>query len=238
MVVRIGILQCDSLDPPHVEIDGDYDMLFRDLLDRPDVEIVVHRADQGDLPGSPADADAWLVPGSRQSVYDELDWILDLRRLVERLLAAERRLIGVCFGHQMIAQQMGAPVAKSEGGWNVGTVTYDLHSTPPGEPPVHPADHADRFSLIASHQDQVLELPDGADLLASAATCPVAAYTVDDRVLAVQAHPEFGPELAASLYQSRVERLGAEVVADALASLVRPPDRRRVSDWIVDFARA
>lgn len=229
---RLGLLQCDSLDQPHVDVDGDYDVLFTDLLRRDDVELHIFRADQGDLPTSPRDCDGWVVPGSRESVYDEIDWILGLRRFVGDLLASEVVTVGICFGHQMIAQEMGSTVARSDDGWNIGAIDYRLHQSPPGE-----RDGGDTFTLIASHQDQVLDLPEGAELLAAATTCPIAGYTVGDRVLTVQAHPEFGPELAGSLYRSRVERIGAEPIARALDSLSSPLDRARVSDWIIDFVR-
>ena len=232
-MLRLGLLQCDSLDQPHGDVDGDYDVLFTGLVSRPDVEMVIHRPDLGDLPRSPADCDAWLVPGSRHSVYDEIEWIVELRRFVARLLAAERPTIGVCFGHQMIAQEMGAPVGRAEIGWNIGAIDYELHRPPPREGETAPPS----FTLIASHQDQVFELPHGAELLASAPTCPVAGYTDGDRILAVQAHPEFGPDLARSLYRSRVGRLGADRVETALSTLGRPLDRGRVSDWIVEVAR-
>jgi GMP synthase-like glutamine amidotransferase len=241
-MVRLGLLQCDSLDRPHVDVDGDYDALFTELLSRSDVEVIAYRADLGRLPGSLDECDGWVVPGSRQSVYDDIDWIVDLRRLVGRLLAADRPLVGVCFGHQMIAQELGATVARADGGWNIGAIEYRLHRPPPGEErgwAGHPGEPAAdrRFSLIASHQDQVLELPDGAELLASAPTCPIAGYTIGERVLSVQGHPEFGPELAGSLYRSRVERIGAAPIEAALATLGRPLDRARVADWIVEVAR-
>ena len=232
-MLRLGLLQCDSLDAPHDAVDGDYDVLFTELLTRPDVKVVLYRADQNQLPRSIGECDAWLVPGSRLSVYDDVAWIAELQRLVAKILAAETPLIGVCFGHQMIAREMGATVAKADVGWNIGAIDYRLRGSPPGEAPAD----GDRFTLIASHQDQVMELPDGARLLAEAETCPIAGYTVGDHVLTVQAHPEFSPDLAASLYRSRVERIGAEPIAKALASLDASLDRRRVSDWITDFAR-
>ena len=232
-MLRLGLLQCDSLDAPHDAVDGDYDVLFTDLLTRPDVEVIVYRADQGQLPQSIGECDAWLVPGSRLSVYDDVAWIAELQRLVAKMLAAETPLVGVCFGHQMIAREMGATVAKADAGWNIGAIDYRLCGSPPGES----TPDADRFTLIASHQDQVMELPDGARLLAVADTCPIAGYTVGDHVLTVQAHPEFSPDLAASLYRSRVDRIGAEPITQALDSLDASLDRRRVSDWIVDFAR-
>lgn len=230
-MATLGLLQCDSLDPPHVDVDGDYDRLFADLLARDDdVDMAVYRAFEGELPSSPGDCDAWIVPGSRRSVYEDVGWITDLRRLVARMLADGTPLVGICFGHQMIAMELGARVERAECGWNVGAVRYDLHDPVP--------DGGDAaLTLIASHQDQVLDLPDGATLLASAPTCPVAGFTVGDDVLCVQAHPEFTAALAGSLYRSRVDRIGAEPIARALDTLSRPLDRERVASWIVDFAR-
>lgn len=228
--MRLGLLQCDSLDPPHIEVAGDYDTLFGRLLDRPDVELVVHRADRGDLPRSPTDCDAWLVPGSRVSVYDELAWIRDLERFVGVVMERRVPLIGVCFGHQLIGRLLGAPVARSAGGWNVGALDYEVHGPLPGaDLPVA------SLTLIASHQDQVHELPAGTRLLLSAPSCPVAGFLAGG-LLTVQGHPEFPAELACSLYASRVERLGADVVDTALATLDRPLDAGRIADAILAVA--
>jgi GMP synthase-like glutamine amidotransferase len=230
--VRIGLLQCGTVGSANVAVAGDYDRLFADLLATvdPEVELVVHRVGLGEQPSSTADADAWLITGSRHSVYEELDWIVELGRFTERLLAAERPLVGSCFGHQMVASVLGAPVEPV--GFSIGAVDYRLTGVPPGEDGTGPAD----ITLVAVHQDQVLELPDGATLLATAPTCPVAAFTVGPRVLAVQPHPEFGPELAASIYRSDPSRFAGVDVDGAIAGLARPLDRRRVAAWILATA--
>lgn len=228
-VVRLGFLQCDMIDPPHVDIDGDYDELFDRLFLGHTIELVVYRADQGQLPRSTADCDAWLIPGSRAGVYEDLGWLPALEKFTARLLEASRPLIGVCFGHQLIAKVLGAPVARSEMGWNIGAVDYRLRAQPPGDTSGH-----DTFTLIASHRDQVLELPAGTTLLADAPTCPVAGFTTDF-VLTIQAHPEFTAGLAGSLCRGRVDHLGHQLVDAALATLDRPLDHARVARWIAAF---
>ena len=120
----------------------------------------------------------------------------------------------------------GAPVTKADVGWNIGAIDYEVQAEPDW------LALPERYRLLASHQDQVLEVPDGALLLASAERCPVAAYSVDDHVLCVQGHPEFVPDLARSLYRSRVERIGAEPIAEALATLDRPLDNAEVARWL------
>ena len=235
--MRVGILQCDNLDPPVADVGGDYDALYGELLDRPDLELVPYAAHRGRLPGSTTECDAWLIGGSRCSVYDDEAWILDLRRFTRRILDDDRPLVGVCFGHQMIGLELGAPVGAAPGGWTVGAVEYQLHDTPPGDEGSGAFDASDTFTVAAVHRDQVFELPDGATLLSSSETTPIAGFTVGSRVLAVQPHPEFGVEVAGVLYRHRAERVGQRLVDDAVASLASGLDRRRVAEWMVTVAR-
>ncbi len=227
----VGLFLLDSIDEPHRSIAGDYDHLFTELF-RPElgpgIELRLFDARTGDLPDHGV-CDGWIIPGSRQSVYDDDPWIGALGAWTAEALERRVPLAGICFGHQLIAQVMGAPVERFTGGWNIGAIDYEVRD--------HPAwvdDVPDRFRLIASHQDQVLELPAGATLFAAAERCAVAGYTVDDHVLSVQGHPEFVAPLAASLYRSRVDRIGRAPVDEALATLDRPLDRTLVAGWLVD----
>jgi GMP synthase-like glutamine amidotransferase len=231
---RLGFLQCDSLDAPHDSVDGDYDELFDGLLTPHGIELVRYRADLGGLPESTRDCDGWLIPGSRHSVTDSTDWITELGRFTDLILEASTPLVGVCFGHQLIAKQLGAAVGRAECGWTIGAVDYALAQPPLGAPD-HVADaRADVFTIAASHMDQVFELPPGTTLLAETSTCPVAGFG-SDSVLTMQGHPEFTAGLASSLYTSRIERIGREPVEAALESLAHPLDRERVAAWIATF---
>lgn len=234
--MRIGLLQCDRLDPEDAAVDGDYEVLFDRLLSGRGLDLVRYRADLGQLPASTTEGDGWIIPGSRLSVYDDVEWIHGLARFTERVLADDRPLVGVCFGHQMIGRVLGAAVERAPGGWNIGAIDYRLHRPAPGESVIDDAvrsdgGHLDGFRLVASHRDQVLELPSGAELLASAPTCPVAAFTAG-RALAIQGHPEFTAALARSLHRKRLDAVGPQRVADADASLETPLDRDRVGAWI------
>lgn len=224
--MRIGLLQCDALDPRVVSIAGDYDALYASLLTREGLEFVTFRADLGHLPPSTADCDAWLIGGSRRSVYEDADWIIDLRGFTRRVLADDRPLVGVCFGHQMIGLELGAPV--EDVGYTVGAVEYRLHEAPPGEC----GGYGGSVTIAAIHRDQVLELPAGARLLASADRTPIAGFVYGSRVLAIQPHPEFDRDVARKIYDSRADRIGQRLAGRAVASLETPLDRERVADWI------
>ena len=234
--MRIGLIQCDGLDPRIVSVAGDYDALYSSLLARDGLDFVRFRADLGQLPSSTADCDAWLIGGSRRGVYEDDDWIRDLRRFTGRLLTDDRPLVGVCFGHQMIGLVLGAPV--EDVGYTVGAVDYRLHDVPPGETGGAAVEYGDAFTVAAIHRDQVLEVPDGATLLATAERTPVAAFTMGPRVLAVQPHPEFGREVAGTIYRSRAERIGQAAADDAIGSLDVALDSDRVADWIIAVARS
>ena len=226
--VDLGLLSIDSLDEPHRSVGGDYPERFGRLFAAAGAELTVHDGRSDKLP-DPDRHQGWIIPGSRQSTYDDLAWIARLEDWIRVAHGRRTPLLGICFGHQLVAQALGGRVAKADGGWNIGAVAYDVCGAVPG------VDLPPRFRLLASHQDQVVELPAGATVVARAGTCPVAAYVVADSVLCVQGHPEFDPELARSLYSSRVERIGAEPVAAALDTLDGGHDGGVVARWMVDF---
>lgn len=230
MAITVGVLLIDSIDEPHRSIAGDYDRLYTDLLTFDDVEVVLFDG-AAELPDH-GDCDGWVIPGSRCSVDDDEPWIPSLESWASEALDRSVPLAGVCFGHQLIARVTGAPVGRALSGWTIGAIDYEVCHRPAwidGLP--------DRFRLLASHQDQVFELPAGASLFATAESCPIAGYTIDDTVLCVQGHPEFVPELAASLYRSRVGRIDQVAIDRAIETLDRPLDRDLVAGWLVASAR-
>jgi GMP synthase-like glutamine amidotransferase len=230
--LRIGLLMVGHVDPKSVHIAGDYPELFAALLAGHDVELVRYDLDEGRFPDSPAECDGWMCGPSRSSAYDPLSWRADAEELLRRIVAGEHPYVGICFGHQLLAQAHGAPVERAADGWQVGLRAYDVATTQPWmDEPVS------SISLIASHEDQVLALPAGASLLVAGADggCPVAGFTLGPRAWTLQPHPEFVPELADHLLAGRVELIGAEKVARARATLGGRSDRARVAGWIARF---
>lgn len=232
---RIGLLVVGHIDPKSVQIAGDYPELFADLLADHDLELVRYDLDEGRFPDSPAECDGWLCGPSRSSAYDPLPWRADAEELLRRIVATERPYVGICFGHQLLAQALSATVERAADGWQVGVRDYEIvdHEAWMGTP-------VSAISLIASHQDQVVGLPDGAALLARAADggCPVAGFTLGPRAWTLQPHPEFVAPLADHLLAGRIELIGAERVAAARDSLRRPTSRDLVAGWIAHFFSA
>jgi len=234
MSLTLGILQTGSVQPEFQPRFGDYPAMFEALLRRTapapaELGFRLWRCEAGEVPAA-ADADAYVITGSRHSVYDDLLWLPPLVQRVREILATQRPVVGICFGHQLLAHYFGGRVVRAPQGWGVGVQTAALVRRAEWMMPA-----ADEVRLLASHQDQVTALPEGAELFAGSEFCPLAGYTVGDRVLTFQGHPEFNREYAAALLDSRRQLLGPEVYERAVASLAEPTNEEVVGRWIHSF---
>jgi GMP synthase-like glutamine amidotransferase len=188
---------------------------------------VPYAAETGQLPVSLDECDGWLCSPSRSSVYDDEPWIEGVAEMLREAIARERPFVGICFGHQLLAQALGGRVERAAAGWSVGVQRYEiLEHLEPMQPAVA------HCALIASHEDQVVEVPAAARVIARSEQCPVAGLAVGERIWTLQGHPEFVPELADHLLAGRVELIGAERVDAARASLAEPTDRHVAARWI------
>lgn len=232
--LQVGLLLCDHLDPGPAAVAGDYTELYPAAFEPHGLDIRIYEATAGELPTDLDECDAWMTSGSRRSAYEDEGWIHDVRDLIARLAAERRPHAGICFGHQLTALALGGDVQRADVGWGVGGRTFDVVAPAPW------MDDVERFTILMSHRDQVTRLPDGAELVATAEYCPVGAYRVGDHVFCVQGHPEFVPDLSATLMEMRRDAIGAEVVETGLASLAPPAtplDQDRVAGWIARFFR-
>jgi GMP synthase-like glutamine amidotransferase len=228
--MKIGILETGEVHPDLKARHGDYPAMFEALLGAadPDLEFLVVRVVAGEMPASPAEADAWLVTGSRHGVYDGLPWIEPLKAFLRASVAAHVPVVGICFGHQLLAEALGGRAAKSDRGWGLGVQDYEVVARPgwmQGLP--------DRFSVGALHQDQVIELPPGATVLARSPHCAYAALAYGDPeapdAITLQPHPEFGPAFLDELIALRAGTVfPAEEAASARETLQRP---MQGADW-------
>jgi GMP synthase-like glutamine amidotransferase len=229
--MRIGLLECDHVDEKYRRLSGDYADMFAALFsDQDDVELVRYDVVNGALPGSPSECDGWLATGSRTSAYDDEEWIHRVGGFVRAAAATEAPFVGICFGHQLLAHALGGTVERAPSGWGAGVLVVAVEHKEPWMEPTRTEVH-----LHFMHQDQVSTLPDGGEVVGAAEHCPVAAFTVGDTMLGIQAHPEFTVPYAEALLTDRTERIGGDNVAAALASLTTPTDEAVVAQWITSF---
>jgi GMP synthase (glutamine-hydrolysing) len=196
--MKIGILQAGHSPDELRDSVGDYGEMFTRLLDGHGFDFQIFSVVDGEFPAGTEDADGWLITGSKHGVYEDHDWIPPLEDLIRDIRDAGQPLVGVCFGHQIIAQALGGKVAKFDGGWSIGRTEYDF------------GDH--KLALNAWHQDQVIDAPEGAEIIASTDFCANAAMMIGDKILTIQPHPEFTAPLVAGL----IEHRGRGNVPDAL----------------------
>lgn len=227
----VGILEAGPLAPHLAERYGSHSDFFRRFLrpQMPAAEFPSYRVYRDELPREPEAHDAWLVTGSSHGVYDDLAWIAPLKAFVRR--AAEARpVVGICFGHQLVAEAFGGRVEKARQGWGIGVHSYAVARR---ESWMQPA--LASVSLIASHQDQVVTPPAGATVLGGSDFCPIGLLRIADNVLSIQTHPEMPKDYSRDLYDSRRERIGGAAADAAIASLAGPTDEAAVARWIATF---
>ncbi len=209
--MHIGILQTGPVTPEIGRAHGDYAAMFRRLLDGNGFRYTTWEVHEGDLPDGPGAADGWLITGSRHGVYEPHGWIPPLEALIRAIAEDGSPLVGICFGHQIVAQALGGRVEKAAQGWSVGCTEYPWEGG--------------TLSLNAWHQDQVVTPPPGSRTLSGTAFCPHAALAIGDTILTVQAHPEFPPAVVDLLIQTRGRGIVPDPLLEAAAGrLDRPVD--------------
>jgi GMP synthase-like glutamine amidotransferase len=199
----IGILQTGASPDALKDELGDYPDMFERLLAGRGLTFRRYRVELMDFPAAITDCDGWLITGSRHGAYEDHPFIKPLEDFIRSAYGAHIPVVGICFGHQIIAQAMGGKVEKYSGGWSVGPTDYDFNG--------------ETITLNAWHRDQVTTVPDSAEVIASNAFCANAALLYDDRMFTVQAHPEFRPEFVDGLMRTR----GPGLVPDDLMAQAR-----------------
>jgi len=227
--MKIGLLECDHVRDELLHIAGDYRQMFPALFENTTTnwEWVFYDLINGHFPQHLDECDAYLCTGSRFSVYDHEPWIMRLKTLVQNLYATKKTFVGVCFGHQMLAEALGGKVQKADGGWCVGIHRFQTSNST--------ALAIDNPQLLMMCQDQVVQLPPNAITLASSPDCPVAILQVGGSMLGIQAHPEFNKLYEAALINLRIEQIGAQKAKKALESLTQPTDARAVAGYVLQF---
>ena len=234
--MKIGILETGLINEKLSDRFDPYPVMFARLLDRArqNFEYQTYSVVRRDMPGSVHDCDGWLITGSRHGAFEKLDWMLALEGFVRELYSASVPLVGICFGHQIIAQALGGEVVKSDKGWSIGAQSYDIDipqdwmSAAPGQ--VH---------IYSFYQDQITVLPTGASVFSSSVFCPYAGLSYGDSIISVQAHPEFEEEYILAL----IDIYGGNVIPQAVATEALDKiqnsglraDTQMLADWLGSF---
>jgi GMP synthase-like glutamine amidotransferase len=232
--MKIGIIQTGAVRDALAESYGEYPAMFEAMMGAtaPGLAFEAHALVDGAPLPPPGSADAWMITGSRHGVYDPIPWIEPLKAWLRAVREAGRPIVGICFGHQIMAEAFGGRAVKFDGGWRIGVHNFRVTADTPW------LDDTDAFSLHSIHQDQVVAIPDDATVWATSPGCLYAglAYGDPDRpdAISIQPHPEFTPPFMQALVSELHAdgRVPADLGTAALAQIGRDPvENRRVAGW-------
>lgn len=232
MSLRICILETDVLRPELIEQYQGYGRMFERLFERQPIpaQFTVFNVMQGVYPPADEHYDAYLVTGSKADSFGPDAWIQTLKTYLLARYENGDKLLGVCFGHQLLALLFGGNTERASQGWGVGIHRYEVKHQPQWMSPA-----LEELTLLISHQDQVTALPEKATLLASSPFCPIAAYCIDDQVLCFQGHPEFIHDYSRALLDIRQACIGEPSYLKAVASLDSEHQGTTVAEWMMRF---
>ena len=232
MTRRIAILLTSTDTSDFAKRHPDDGKKFTTLLQplRPDWRFDVVSVKDGVFPASTDSYDGYVITGSPASVNGPEDWVEQLKLLIRDIEARRIPMFGACFGHQAIAVALGGSVVVADKGWGLGTASTHFERQAPWMEPFR-----DHLVLFAAHQEQVHDLPEGAEILGGDTFCPIGAYRIGDHVFATEYHPEMTHGFIAELLDELDGKLDADTLARARSSLGRPAEGPFFAQWIVKF---
>ncbi|WP_240231897.1 type 1 glutamine amidotransferase [Devosia lacusdianchii] len=233
--MKLTIIQTGDVPAPLRNQFGPYRRMFETMFDSTGQGFsydMVAVSDGAPCP-DPADLEGIVITGSAAGVYDDLPWLDPLRAFIRDAYGKRTPMLGVCFGHQIMADALGGDVRKSEKGWGLGRHTYAV-TTRPGFMRAAPA----ALAVACSHQDQVIVPPEEAEVILTSDFTPNAGLSYrNGAALSFQPHPEFADDYTIALAEMRRGKAPDDVVETALASIAKPSDSGEVAGYIGQFFR-
>lgn len=221
--MKIGILLAGRSPENIVQKYGEYDALFHRLFAGEGFEFTTYNVVDNQFPIDIHTQEAWLITGSRHGVYDDLPFIAPLMAFIQQVYEAKIPLVGICFGHQIIAKALGGQVEKFQKGWSAGDTIYQL---PSGE--IH---------IVSWHQDQVIAPPKEAKTLGGNDFCEHAFLLYPQNVFTMQPHPEFDEAFMKDLFLARGAVLPDDIQEKIRAQAHLTLDSAQLAQDIARFFR-
>lgn len=219
--MHIGILQCGHFPTAEGFPKQTYGELYEAFLSGRGMTFQTWSVVDMDFPDSIDSADGWLISGSKHGAYEDLPFIAPLEQFLRDAYHADRPIVGICFGHQILAQALGGKVEKFAGGWALGRQEYEIEGN--------------QVALNAWHQDQIVERPGEATTIGSNETCAHAALSYKGRAFSVQAHPEFDHDHVSLLLDVRRAALSDTQAEQVRQNLSHPLSNADLADQITAF---
>jgi len=232
--MKIAILQCDNVVEKLQKEFGNYPQMIIDLLISVENNLVIDVFDvqRGKYPKNIDDWDVFITTGSKASVNDNKAWIIELIEFIKLLDVAKKRLVGICFGHQLIALAKGGSVSESSEGWGIGIASNKILIQTDWMD-----DEPHELNVIVSHKEQINQLPQGAIVIAKSDFCPYFMVQWDEHSLSIQGHPEWNKYYAKALINYRRSIIPVKCIDQGLASFEKTIDNQQLARWIINFSK-
>ncbi|HEY9011758.1 MAG TPA: type 1 glutamine amidotransferase [Devosia sp.] len=234
--MKLTIIQTGAVPEPLRGKFGLYPAMFQRMFDDAgeafDYETVAVY-DGAPFPDA-ASLEGIIITGSAAGVYDtHYAWMEPLRAFIRDAYQARTPMLGICFGHQIMADALGGDVRKSEKGWGLGRHTYDVAARPTFLRTEAPA-----LRIACSHQDQVITPPAEAQVFLASSFTPNAGLVYKNgAAISLQPHPEFLDDYTLALAELRRGKAPDEVVDTAVSSLATASDSREMAGYLGAFLR-
>lgn len=229
----IGLLNAYHFDTTPGSYQEDYEPMLRDYFSKimPSSPLKTYLVAQGEFPKTVDECTGWIITGSPASAYDKQGWIKDLIVFTQQIHTQKKKLLGICFGHQLIAKALGGEVITSPKGWGIGARAFNIIQKTSWMGP----SSLSSYTLLFSHQDQVSKLPPRALHIASDPFCEFQIFSIEKHIFSFQGHPEFTKEYAKKRYVSRGEKISPKTYHSGLLSLKETTHEGIIGEWIRSF---
>ncbi|WP_423906686.1 homoserine O-acetyltransferase/O-succinyltransferase family protein [Candidatus Spongiihabitans sp.] len=235
--LSVGLLLCDDVDQSAQAQYGNYAQMFQNGVDpsKKSISLTPIRCFEGEALPQPTEYDGYIITGSRCGAYEDLPWIGVLQAFIQESWEQKTKVVGICFGHQLIAHSLGGKTEKAAAGWGFGIHSAKIIDRKPWMTDTDNLNR-DRYNLIVIHQDQVVNVPPQFKTIAENDFCPNSMIVADNKMLGIQGHPEFNKAFCRERAEFRKELLGPEVYQATLNSLAKNETHSKtVFNWVNNF---
>ncbi|XP_009619550.1 gamma-glutamyl peptidase 5-like [Nicotiana tabacum] len=198
----------------------------------------VFRVANGEFPADDeiGEYNGFVITGSCNDAHGNDLWICKLLNLLKKLDSMKKKVLGICFGHQILGRSLGGVIERATTGWDIGVTTVKLSTSKLFNTLNLPA----FMQVIECHRDEIRELPPKAEVMAWSNKTGIEMFRYGDHIMGIQGHPEYTKDILLHLIDRLLQRnLIEESIADVAKAKIegREPDREVWKKLCVSFLK-